>query len=201
MDGFVPGREMLIPYTNLTDGVIHMRPFHFADAPGLGDAVHESLADVKPWMSWAFDGYSQKDAADFIALTRAGWEEGRLYGFAITDAVDGGILGGCSLSHIHPVYHFCNLGYWVRTSRRGLGIAGRAARLSARFALETLGLVRVEVVVALGNQASLRVAEKIGVHREGVLRNRIIVRESVHDAVMFSFVPQDFGLPVTVPSS
>jgi RimJ/RimL family protein N-acetyltransferase len=184
----------LIPYTNLTDGVVTLRPFHFSDTPNLHEALKESLPELILWMSWAHAGYSQKEAGEFIALTRAGWEEGRLYGFAITDAHDGRILGGCSLSHFHPVYKFCNLGYWVRTSRRGRGLAGRAARLSARYAVEKLGLLRVEVVVAVGNQASLKVAEKIGVHREGVLRNRIIVRQNVYDAVMFSFTPQDFKL-------
>jgi len=52
----------------------------------------------------------------------------------------------------------------------------------------------VEVVVAVGNTTSLRVAEKIGAQREGILRNRIIVRKDILDAVMFSFIPNDFDL-------
>ena len=99
-------------------------------------------------------------------------------------------------SHIHPVYFYCNLGYWVRASQRGRGTAGHAARLAARFAFEELLLARVEVVVAMENAPSLKVAEKIGAHREGILRNRIIVGKDIHDAVMFSFIPQDFGLAV-----
>jgi RimJ/RimL family protein N-acetyltransferase len=47
-------------------------------------------------------------------------------------------------------------------------------------------------VVAVGNKASLRVAEKIGAHREGILRNRITVGTKCHDAVMFSILPEDF---------
>lgn len=184
----------MIPYTNLAAEQILLRPFHFSDAPMLAAAIQESLVDLKPWMSWAHDGYDQKEAGEFVALTRARWEEGTLYGFAIVDAQNGQLLGGVSLSHLHPVYHFCNLGYWVRTGRRGQGIAGQAARLAARFAFEKLKLVRVEVVVAVGNAASLKVAEKIGAHREGVLRNRVIVREQLHDGAMYSFVPQDFGL-------
>ena len=53
----------------------------------------------------------------------------------------------------------------------------------------------MEIVVAVENAASLKVAEKSGAHREGVLRDRMTVREKVHDAVMFSFVRADFGLP------
>lgn len=171
-----------------------LRPFHFSDAGALSEAVQESLADLEPWMSWAHPGYGQTEAGEFIALMRAGWEEGRMFGFAILDS-GGALLGCCSLGEIHSIYRFCNLGYWVRTSRRGQGIAGRAALLTARFGVEQLGLVRVEVVVAAGNQASLRVAEKIGMRREGLLRNRTSVREKVMDAVMFSLVPQDFAPP------
>src|SRR5512143_866940 len=189
----------MIPYSTLTDGLVTLRPFQFADAPELYAAIRESLPDLKPWMSWAHDDYSQRESRDFITLVRAKWEEGLVYGFAITDARDGSISGACSLSHFHPVYRFCNLGYWVRTSRQRQGIASRAARLAARFAVDHLKLIRVEVVVAAGNAASLRVAEKIGAHREGILRNRITVGPQLHDAVMFSFIPEDFGSEAKTP--
>lgn len=184
----------MIPYVTLSDNLITLRPFHFADSRELYVAIRESLADLKPWMSWAHDSYSQAEASDYIAITRAHWGDGTIYSFAITDAKSGMLLGACSLSHIHPIYFHCNLGYWVRTSQRGRGIAGHAAKLAASFAFKNINLVRVEVVIAVGNTASLKVAEKIGVHREGILRNRIIVRKEIHDGVMFSFIPQDFDL-------
>ena len=180
--------------TNLTDGVVLMRPFHLNDAQDLFAAVNESFVDLKPWMSWAHEGYSLQEAKDFIRITRARWEEGTLFGFAITDAKTGSILGGCSLSHIHPVYHLCNLGYWVRTSRRGEGIAVRATRLAARYAFEKVGLIRFEVVMAVGNIASRRVAEKAGAHYEGILHNRMVVSREIYDAHMYSLIPKDFDL-------
>jgi len=48
------------------------------------------------------------------------------------------------------------------------------------------------VVIAAGNEASLKAAEKSGARREGILRDRLTVRGQVHDAVMFSFVRADF---------
>lgn len=177
-----------------TDEVILMRPFRVEDAEETYAAVRESLAHLKPWMSWAHDGYSLSDSREFIRITRARWGEGSLFAFAITDVKSGSVLGGCSLSHIHPVYHLCNLGYWVRSSRRGEGIAVRATQLAARFAFEKIGLIRVEIVIAIENKASIRVAEKAGAHYEGILRNRMVVGKNVYDAHMYSLVPQDFGL-------
>jgi RimJ/RimL family protein N-acetyltransferase len=62
-----------------------------------------------------------------------------------------------------------NVGYWVRTSRTGQGIATAAVRLVARFGFEDLGLRRLELLIAVHNVASRRVAEKVGATLEGVL--------------------------------
>ena len=69
-----------------------------------------------------------------------------------------------------------------------------AVRLTAEFGFRELGLHRVEIVAAVGNDASQRAAQKAGATREGVLRNRIVLRGEVLDAVMFSLIPQDLGL-------
>ena len=179
----------------LTDKVVALRRFHPRDVDAFHAAVDESLGELIPWMSWANPNYGRDEVAEYIRVVGETWEAGRYYAFAITDARNGTMLGAASLSHIHPVYHFCNLGYWIRTSRRGNGLAARAARLAARFGFEQLGLIRVEVVIAAGNEASLKVAEKSGARREGILRDRVMVREQIHDAVMFSFIRADFGLP------
>ena len=176
----------------LIDEELCLRPFRLEDTAHLYCAVQESLNELKPWMSWATDDYSELTARDYITIARARWEEHTFYAFAIVRADE--LLGACTLSSMHSVYRFCNLGYWVRTSCHGQGIAGRAAKLAARFAFEQLGLIRVEIVIGRGNQASLRVAQKIGAHDEGILLNRILVGKSVYDAHMYSLVPSDFGL-------
>jgi RimJ/RimL family protein N-acetyltransferase len=176
----------------LVDKDLVLRPFRFSDANGLYCAVHESLEELKPWMSWATDGYTEMSAREYITIAQARWDEHTFYAFAITRGEE--IVGVCTLSSIHSLYRFCNLGYWVRTSCHGQGIAGRAAQLVARFGFENLGLIRVEIVIAVGNQASMRVAEKIGAHDEGILLNRMVVGTSIYDAHMYSLLPSDFDL-------
>jgi ribosomal-protein-serine acetyltransferase len=187
-------REVMFPFIKLTDGTVTLRPYEFGDDNVLRAAVHESLPELKPWMSWANENYSHETARNFITLARTQGSSGAMYAFAITDAQTGEFLGGCSLSHIHPIYYFCNLGYWVRSSRHGEGIAGCAAKLAARFAFEQVNLIRAEIVIAVGNESSKRVAEKIGAHDEGILLNRMVVGKEIYDAHMFSLLPSDFGL-------
>src|SRR5512140_2785831 len=124
----------------LVDKDLLLRPFYLNDSTELYQAVQESLKELKPWMSWATEGYSEMTAREYISIARLRWEEHTFYALAITR--DEEILGACTLSSIHSIYRFCNLGYWVRTSSHGQGIAGRAARLAARFAFENLGLIR-----------------------------------------------------------
>jgi ribosomal-protein-serine acetyltransferase len=88
-------------------------------------------------------------------------------------------------------HRYANLFYWVRSSRLRQGVASAAVRLLARYAFETVGLQRVEIVVAVGNAASARVAEKVGAVREGILRNRIFLHGSSYDAFSYSLIPGD----------
>ena len=90
-----------------------------------------------------------------------------------------------------------NLGYWVRTSATGKGIASRATRLVAGFAFEELKLQRVEIMAAVGNIASQRVAEKAGAIREGVLRKRLLNDDRPLDAVLFSLIEEDLSTDYT----
>lgn len=184
----------MFPFTTLTDGVVTLRSYEFADTAVLHQAVQESLPELIPWMSWATKSYTAEVAQNFVTISRAEWSNGGMYGFAVLNAQTNEFLGGCGLSHIHPVYHFCNLGYWVRSTQQGHGYAGRAAKLVAKFAFEKLNLIRAEIVIAKDNVSSKRVAEKIDAHYEGVLLNRMVIGKVISDAHMFSLLPSDFGL-------
>ena len=184
----------MFPFAKLTDGIVTIRPYEFGEEQALYTAIQESLPELYPWMSWATERYTLNVARDFIAITRAEWSRGTLYTFAITDSNTGEFLGGSGLSHFHPVYKFCNLGYWIRSYKRGRGYAVRATKLAAQFAFERANAIRTEIVIATENEASKRVAEKVGAHYEGILLNRMTVRDNIYDAHMFSLLPSDFGL-------
>jgi RimJ/RimL family protein N-acetyltransferase len=102
-------------------------------------------------------------------------------------------LGGCGLNDFDPGHRIANLGYWVRTGNTRRGIATASTRLLARFGIESLGLKRIRLVIAVSNVASQRVAEKAGAVREGVMRNGMFVRDIMYDCVLYSIIPDDLG--------
>lgn len=170
----------------LLSETIGIRRYREGDAAALFEAATESRRELGPWMPWCHDDYSLADSEAFVQRAITWWESGEAYSFAIFERDGDRYLGGTGINFIHPVHRFANLGYWVRSSANGRGVAAAAGRLVARFGLEDLGLHRLEVVVAVGNRRSERVAEKMGAVREAVLRNRLLLHGQPVDAMMFS---------------
>jgi RimJ/RimL family protein N-acetyltransferase len=164
------------------------------DAARVCDAVTSSVAELGAWMPWAHAGYSLEDTRTWLELCRESWEKGTQYSFIAVDVVTGEVLGDCSVGQINRLFGFANLGYWVRTSATGQGLGPALARRVARFGVEEIKLNRLEILTALDNVASQRVAEKAGATREGVLRSRLILRDQVLDAAIFSLTARDFGV-------
>src|SRR5204863_10179107 len=62
------------------------------------------------------------------------------------------------------------IGYWTAPWARGHGVMTRAVRLLARWSFSEFHLRRIELVIAVDNHGSNRVAERAGFTREGNLR-------------------------------
>ena len=122
------------------------------------------------------------------------WQNDEQYHFQIIETTSDQLVGWCFLNNVKRRYQMANLGYFVRTSRLGEGIATEAAKLLAHHGFEKLGFQRIEIVVPLDNLPSLRVAEKVGAVREGLLRNRLHLHGSPCDAYMHSLIPADYDL-------
>ena len=175
----------------LTTDSLLLRPFRDDDVGRLYEAVRESIAEVSPWLSWCHQDYSIEESREFISSRARAAESEEWYSFGIFEEDTERFLGGVGLNFINRVHRMGNLGYWVRTSAAGRGIATKAARLMARFSFEQVGLHRVEILAAVPNLASQRVAEKAGAVREGVLRKRLLIGGESQDAVLFSLIPKD----------
>jgi ribosomal-protein-serine acetyltransferase len=55
-------------------------------------------------------------------------------------------------------------------------------------------LNRIEILVPTENPASVRVAEKAGAKKEGILRNRLVLHDCPQDAVMYSLIAADLSV-------
>lgn len=166
---------------------ILIRPCRMEDAPIMYAAVRESLPELIRWMPWCHAAYSLNESKSWLRAQVQAFNERRWFEFAIVDGA-GQYLGQCGLNQIDDANRRCNLGYWVRSTATGQGVAVRAALMTRDWGFAHTSLARIEIVIAAGNVRSIRVAEKTGAVREGFLRQRLLLHGAQEDAVMFSFV-------------
>jgi RimJ/RimL family protein N-acetyltransferase len=165
------------------EGVV-LRPWRLEDVPAVTAACQD--AEIVRWLSFVPQPYTEEDARFYVEDCIAAPEERKP--FAITNAETGEVIGSIDM-RINRM-HTGHVGYWLAAEARGRGLTTAALRALSRWAIEDLGLGRVELVTDPDNLASQRVAEKAGFQREGVLRSILLNRDgSRRDGVMFSLLP------------
>jgi ribosomal-protein-serine acetyltransferase len=164
-----------------------IRQYQPEDAEPIFEAATESIEQIFPWMPWCRPGYSREDSRGWVEHCVAAWKSKTEFSFAIVDQANR-FLGGCGLNQFRLDHKVANLGYWVRTSATGRGVASKAVRKLIEFAFRETNVIRLEIVVALGNVASHRVAEKTGAVREGIAHDRLFLHGKSHDAVVHALL-------------
>ena len=164
-----------------------IRLYEHKDAGQMHIAAIESVPEVFPWMAWCHEGYSLDDAQQWVDTQVDLAKKGLAFEFAIFDENDR-FLGGCGINQINKDNRFANLGYWIRSSAMGRGVAPNAVRFVSDYAFREIKLNRLEIVCAVGNIRSQRVAEKVGATREAVLRSRLMLSSGPSDVVMYSLL-------------
>jgi RimJ/RimL family protein N-acetyltransferase len=167
-----------------------LRAFEPRDVKTFVEAARESHASVGRWLPWCRADYSEPEAKAWFRRCRADIRSGSAYELGVFEPDGTVLLGGASLNQIDTDRRRCNLGYWVRESRHGMGIAPRAGLLLARFGFANLPLEAIEIVVAEGNAASRRVAEKLRARFDGIVPNRIVLGGVAVPAAIYTLAPQ-----------
>lgn len=135
--------------------------------------------------------YRLDQAQAWIARLATDWEEGRSVGFAITlsPAV---VVGAIGLRDLDAEHAQAEVGFWIGREHWGLGYATEAGQAVLRFAFETLGLNRVHAHHMVRNPASGRVLEKLGLRREGLLRQRVRKWGVYEDVILCAILRSDY---------
>jgi RimJ/RimL family protein N-acetyltransferase len=128
--------------------------------------------------------YTDEDAAAWLALARS---DPARAGLAIE--VEGACAGGIGLAPLTDVHARCaHIGYWLGEPFWGRGIMTAVVRAVTNHALTEPGFLRLEAPVFAWNPASMRVLEKCGYVREGVLRKSVFKDGEVIDSVLYAKV-------------
>ena len=152
----------------LTTARLVLREFEEGDWP----AVLAYQSDPRYLRFYAWEGRTEEGVRDFVGMFLGYEREEPRYRFqlAVTLRADGRLIGNCGVRLPAPRARVAELGYELAPEHWGRGYATEAARAMAAFGFGELGLHRLQSNCVADNTASARVLEKLGMRREGRLR-------------------------------
>ncbi|MFE6591293.1 GNAT family N-acetyltransferase [Streptomyces sp. NPDC057781] len=142
-----------------------LRPFTEADAEQMWEIINDPEVE-------RFTGPPGHELTPELLRTwygSRGKQPDRL-DLAVTDPVDGGLLGEVVLNEWEPENRTCTFRTLIGPRGRGRGIGTEATRLIVGYGFEELGLHRIQLDAYAYNHRALRVYEKVGFVTEGVRR-------------------------------
>lgn len=124
------------------------------------------------------ESYAEKSATD----------AGRIYGIW----ADGKLVGGVLFRTMDVERGTAEAGCWLEPAAVGRGLVTRAVRVIIDWAIEERGIHRVEWQVAAANEASIAVARRLGMTKEGVLRESFPHRGTRLDIEIWSVLAPEW---------
>ena len=172
-----------------SDGVVLLRPWRETDIDQLVEACKDP--EIPKWTA-APEPYTHADATAWVRGDPLPKEpSGDRVSFAVAAVNEPErLLGSMSVIRIERGAG-AEIGYWTAAWARGMGVTTRAVRTLAAWGIEEFGLKRVELVIAVENDASNAVAERAGFTREGTLRDYREAKGIWRDHHMWSLLPAD----------
>jgi ribosomal-protein-alanine N-acetyltransferase len=164
-----------------------LRPLRASDVDPFVSAFRDD-----PELGWLL-GFERDPTEDYVKerlrSERNKLRSGRSVAFTIADTEDDAFLGEVLLHSFDWQHQRAAAGVWVRIEERGRGIGLCALQLICAFGFEDLGLARIELTTFPDNEGMLRIADRAGFAREGVLRSYTRERGRRCDVAMLSLLP------------
>lgn len=172
----------------LETGRVRLRPIVPDDAEDLFEVFGDPLV-TRYWSSPA-----ARDVAEMRTRLEAGIARvptGDLMEWAITEPGSDRALGTCALAEPSREHRRCEVGYALARSAAGRGLARAAVTCIVDHAFDVLRCWRVEADVDPRNEPSIRLLERLGFRREGVLRARWHIHGEIADSLYFAMLADE----------
>jgi RimJ/RimL family protein N-acetyltransferase len=180
------------PYRLETERLV-LRCWELTDAPKLNEAASSSLDHLRPWMPWAAT-YPQpvSETVEVLRGFRGRFDLGQDFVYGVFSRDESEVVGGTGL-HTRQGAAALEIGYWIRESRTGEGLATELSAALTRVAFELCGADRVLIRCEPANERSMAIPRKLGYVEEARLRARLQFGDERRDAVIFSLFRDGYG--------
>ena len=164
-----------------------LRPYRTGDGPAFFAAIDENRAELGRWLGWLDQQRNPDDAEAYVRRMQAKWQDRSSLILAIWSRDGQRYVGGIGFHAFDWTVPSLELGYFLRPDAQGHGYATEAAKLTVAFGLEALGARRIWASCDALNVRSVRLLERCGFAREGVLKNeRRNLQGGLRDTMLFA---------------
>jgi RimJ/RimL family protein N-acetyltransferase len=162
--------------------------------------VHSDLSVMLGWMNDRKQVLSNAPYRPVTEAEHVEWfgeiqrrKDTVIFGIRLLDTEK--LIGSCQLHSISPVHRGAELQIRLgEEGQRGKGYGTEALQLLLAFAFGDLNLNRVYLHVFSTNGAALRVYERVGFVREGILRKAVYIDGEYIDVVVMGILRDEYGV-------
>lgn len=166
-----------------------LRPMRPSDAADM--FAYAKDPEVTRFLLWS-PHPNQSYTRSYLEYVAARYRTGACYDWAVVCREDGHMIGTCGFVSVDCVHHASEIGYVINPAYRGRGFAAEAVTRVLQFGFEVLSLHRTEARYIIGNNASRRVMEKVGMTFEGVRRESMFIKGSYRDIGVCAVLAREF---------
>ena len=169
-------------------GDLLLRPPQMVDHAQWAELRAQSRGFLTPWEPiWPEDDLTRTSFRRRVACNAHDMTEDQACSLLIFRREKRLLLGGITLSNIRRrAAQSASLGYWMGEPYIGQGVMSRAVEAVCHHGFKRLALMRIEAACLPENLASMRVLEKTGFDREGLVRSYLSIAGRRRDHLLFA---------------
>ncbi len=177
-----------------------VRCYDPSDVQALKEAVDSSIEHLLPWMPWAaHEPQTLEEKTELLRSFRGQFDLGQNFVYGLFSSDESELVGGSGF-HLRVGDDAFEIGYWIRASRAGQGLATESTAALTRVGFEICEVDRIEIHTEPENERSMRIPLKLGYVEEARLRRRLYAAPGgdPRDTVVFTLFRSDYpGTPAS----
>ena len=159
-------------------------------AVSLFNLINDNRNYLGEWLPWVDNMQSVENAKNYIAHCIRQATEKTDFAYAII--YEKKMVGRIGMHHINPQNKIGEIGYWLAGGLQGKGIVTKCCSALIHYGFNDLGLNRIEIKCATGNDKSRAIAEKLQFKQEGILRQAELLNGEFIDLYLYAMLKEEW---------
>ena len=154
-------------------------------------ASQQLVCQYQPW-----GPNSEEESEEFVkqVIVDAKKKPRSRFVFAIILRGNGNMIGAAELNIQDYSNKIGEIGYIINPDFWGMGYATEAAKLVIEFSFKNFNLHRIYATCDPRNVASSKVLEKIGMTKEGRMREDLLLKDGWRDSLLYSILVHEWSV-------